>query len=35
MDVDRREINRLHLLAAVAIDIEPAIARLERGADRR
>jgi hypothetical protein len=28
MDVDRREINRLHLPAPAAIDINPAIACL-------
>jgi hypothetical protein len=35
MDIDRREINRLHLAAAIAIDIKPAIARFQRGADGR
>jgi hypothetical protein len=32
MDVDRSEIDRLHLAAPAAIDVKPAIARLQRGA---
>jgi hypothetical protein len=35
MDVDRREINRLHLPTAAAIDIKPAVACFQRGADYR
>jgi hypothetical protein len=35
VDVDRREIDRLHLSAAAAIDIKLAVACLQRGADRR
>jgi hypothetical protein len=35
MDVDRGEINRLHLPTAAAIDVEPAIARRQRSTDRR
>jgi hypothetical protein len=34
MDVDCGEIDRLYLLAAAAIDIKPAIAGLQCGADR-
>jgi hypothetical protein len=33
--VDRREIDRLHLSAAAAIDVQPAIACFECRADRR
>jgi hypothetical protein len=35
MDIDRREINRLHLPAPRAIDIKPALACFQRGADCR
>jgi hypothetical protein len=33
--VDRREIDRLHLSVAAAVDIEPTIACFQRRADRR
>jgi hypothetical protein len=35
MDVDRREINRLHLPTAAAKDIKPAVACIQRRANRR
>jgi hypothetical protein len=35
MDIDRREIDRLHLLATRAIDIKPEVACFQRGADCR
>jgi hypothetical protein len=35
VDVDGGEIDRLHLLAASAIDIKPAVACFQRGADCR
>jgi hypothetical protein len=35
MDIDRREINRLHQPAPAEIDIKPAVACLQRGTDRR
>jgi hypothetical protein len=35
MDIDRREINWLHLPTTAAIDIKPAIACFQRSAYRR
>ena len=35
MDIDHREINRLHLPTAAALDIKPAVACFQRGADCR
>src|SRR5215216_5950426 len=35
MNIDGCEIDRLYLAAAVAIDLDPAIAGSKRGADRR